>query len=58
MADRSAPASACSVALARSGVDPMLVNPMRASVIDPFDRCTATATPTIAQAWTTRWNFS
>ena len=43
---------------ARSGVAPMLVNPMRASVIEPFDRCTAAATPTIAPACATRWNFS
>jgi hypothetical protein len=36
----------------------MLVSPIRACATDPFDRCTAAATPTIAQDWAVRLNFS
>ena len=46
------------VALARSGVGPMLVSPIRASAMCPFSRRTAAATATMDQAWATRWNFS
>ena len=38
--------------------DPMLVSPIRASAIVPLSRRTSAATPTIAQACATRWNFS
>src|SRR6266540_3431881 len=54
----SEPASACSTACARSGVDPMLVSATRASAMPPLSRRTAAATPTIAQACATRLNFS
>jgi hypothetical protein len=36
----------------------MLVSPTRASAIEPLDRRTAAATPTIAHDCATRWNFS
>ena len=36
----------------------MLVSPIRASATCPFDRRATAATPTIAQAWAVRWNFS
>ena len=43
------------MAVARSGVDPMLVSPTRASSIEPF---TVAATATMGHWWATRTNFS
>ena len=54
----SAPASAASTAVARSGVLPMLVSPIRASAMCPFSRRTTAATATIDHACATRLNFS
>ena len=53
----SAPESAFSAAVALKGVEPMLVSPMRAEPIEPFDRSTTAATPTTAQSWARRLNF-
>src|SRR5215203_1787070 len=55
--DESAPESAFSAAVALKGVEPMLVSPMRAEPIEPFDRSTTAATPTTAQSWARRLNF-
>ena len=52
------PASAASVARARSGVEPMLVSPTRASAIVPPSARTVAATATIGHWWATRTNFS
>ena len=46
----SAPESALSAAVALTGVEPMLVNPMRAEPMVPFDRSTTAAAPTTAQS--------
>lgn len=54
----STPSRADSAARARSGVEPMFVSPILASAIEPLERLTAAATPTIAHAWAVRWNFS
>ena len=43
--------------VALKGVEPMLVSPMRAEPIEPFDRSTTAATPTTAQSWARRLNF-
>ena len=52
------PRSACSAALARSGVEPMLVRPMRTSSHEPSAAfLTRAQTPTIAQSSTRRLNF-
>src|SRR5215218_4521883 len=53
----SAPERAFSAAVALKGVEPMLVSPMRAEPIEPFDRSTTAATPTTAQSWARRLNF-
>src|SRR5919107_1676786 len=53
----SAPESAFSAAVALKGVEPMLVSPMWAELIEPFDRSTTAATPTTAQSWARRLNF-
>src|SRR5918997_881736 len=53
----SAPESAFSAAVALKGVEPILVSPMRAEPIEPFDRSTTAATPTTAQSWARRVNF-
>src|ERR671912_2112063 len=53
----SAPESALSAAVARMGVEPMLVSPMRAEWMEPFDRSTTAAAPTTAQSWARRLNF-
>ena len=45
------------MAVARSGVDPMLVSPTRASSIEPLD-FTVAATATIGHWCATRTNFS
>src|SRR5215204_4117095 len=55
--DESAPESAFSAAVALKGVEPMLVSPMRAEPIEPFDRSTTAATPTTAQSCARRLNF-
>src|SRR5215207_8509636 len=55
--DRSAPERAFSAAVALKGVEPMLVSPMRAEPIEPFDLSTTAATPTTAQSWARRLNF-
>ena len=55
--DGSAPESAFSAAVALKGVEPMLVSPMRAEPIEPFDCSTTAATPTTAQSWARRLNF-
>src|SRR5215210_5924595 len=55
--DASAPERAFSAAVALKGVEPMLVSPMRAEPIEPFDRSTTAATPTTAQSWARRLNF-
>src|SRR5215211_2234170 len=55
--DRSAPERAFSATVALKGVEPMLVSPMRAEPIEPFDRSTTAATPTTAQSWARRLNF-
>src|SRR5690606_37770178 len=49
-----APASACSTALARTGVGPMFVSATRASPMVPLARRTAAATATVAHAWAVR----
>ncbi len=54
----AAPASAASTAVARTGVEPMLVRPMRASAMEPLLRRTAAATPTMAHDCAVRLNFS
>src|ERR687889_782930 len=48
--DGSAPERAFSAAVALKGVEPMLVSPMRAEPIEPFDCSTTAATPTTAQS--------
>src|ERR687898_2294669 len=55
--DGSATESAFSAAAAPKRVGPMLVSPMRAEPIEPFERSTTTATPTTAQSWARRLNF-
>jgi hypothetical protein len=51
------PRSASSTALARSGVDPMLVSPTRtSSAVSPLER-TSAHTATIAQSSRRRLNF-
>src|SRR5215212_6738511 len=55
--DGSVPERALSAAVALKGVEPMLVSPMRAEPIEPFDRSTTAATPTTAQSWARRLNF-
>ena len=52
------PTRAASTERARSGVDPMLVSPTRASLIVPPSTLTAAATATIGHWWATRTNFS
>ncbi len=52
------PTSAASTELARSGVEPMLVSPTRASAMVPPSTLTVTATATMAHWWATRTNFS
>ena len=52
------PTSACSTDVARNGVDPMLVNPIRASAMVPPSTRTVAATATIDHWCFTRTNFS
>ena len=52
------PRSASSAALARSGVEPMWVSPMRTSSTCPPEALTSAQTPTIAQSSERRANFS
>ena len=54
----AAPASASSTAVARSGVLPMLVSPIRASAIVPPSIRTVAATATIGHWCLMRTNFS
>ena len=46
------------VAEARTGTEPILAIPIRASATCPLERRASAATPTIAHAWAVRWNFS
>jgi hypothetical protein len=52
-----APESACSTAVALMGVAPMLVSAMRAEPMEPLERSTTAATPTVAQSCERRLNF-
>ena len=54
----SAPATADSAAVARTGTAPMLVSPILASATWPLARLASAATPTVAHACAVRWNFS
>ena len=52
------PVRAASTERARSGVEPMLVSPTRASAMVPPSVRTVAATATIGHWWATRTNFS